>query len=302
MKKIVVFIAILCLFTACGQSYQERQRVGRQERLRMQREDSLALKVALVPALDCLPLFVAAECGVFDTLKVDVRLKVKNSPLDCVEALKHKKVEGIVSDLFHTERLVRQGQQLRYAGATDGYCQIIANRLSRVTTLKQLDGKLIAMSRYGVTDFITKHALDSVKLPDLKAFRVQIHDPVIRTDMLKNNELDAVAVDEPYATELRELKHKVLLDTRTLCVTPRVIAFRTASLTDDRINKQYQKFRTAYNIACDSINHYGIAHYAPLIEKYCKVSEKVVGKLPKTKFQHLSDPKEKDIARAAKWK
>jgi len=300
MKKIVVFITLLCLFASCGQSYEERQRISRQERFRLLREDSLALKIALVPALDCLPLFVAADRGMFDSLKVDVRLKVKHSPLDCVEAFRHGKVEGMVSDLFHTERLVKRGMQLRYAGATDGYCQIIANRLSRVKGLSQLDGKLIAMSRYGVTDWLTKHALDSVKLGDLKAFRVQIHDPIISTDMLKNNELDAVTVGEPYATELRQLKNTVLLDSRNLGVNPGVIAFRTKALIDSRINGQYQKFRTVYNAACDSINRFGINYYAPILMKYCKVNEKTVAALPKMKFQHLADPRESDIKRANK--
>ena len=41
--KIVLF-AFLLLVTACGQSYDEQQRLSRAERYRLFREDSLALK------------------------------------------------------------------------------------------------------------------------------------------------------------------------------------------------------------------------------------------------------------------
>ena len=44
---------------ACGHSYQQTKELSRMERKRLAREDSMALKVAVMPSLDCLPLYIA---------------------------------------------------------------------------------------------------------------------------------------------------------------------------------------------------------------------------------------------------
>ena len=55
----------------------------RAERQRLLHEDSLALKFAVLPTADCMPLFLAKEKRMFDTLGVDVRLRCFTSQMDC---------------------------------------------------------------------------------------------------------------------------------------------------------------------------------------------------------------------------
>ena len=59
MKKIIPVIAVLLLLAACGQSYEETKRITREQRREAWRKDSAALKIAVMPTLDCLPLYVA---------------------------------------------------------------------------------------------------------------------------------------------------------------------------------------------------------------------------------------------------
>lgn len=59
MKKLVFGFIALLMLAACGQSYEETKRLTRQQRLKLWREDSAALKIAVMPTLDCLPVFVA---------------------------------------------------------------------------------------------------------------------------------------------------------------------------------------------------------------------------------------------------
>ena len=73
MKKLFIGIIALLVLVGCGQSYEETKRLTREQRLRMWREDSAALKIAVMPTLDCLPVFVAKERQMFDTA-VDIRL------------------------------------------------------------------------------------------------------------------------------------------------------------------------------------------------------------------------------------
>ena len=141
MKKIVPIIIIACLLlAACGQSYEETKKQTRQQRREAMRKDSAALKVAVMPTLDCLPLYVAEHYQLFDTLRGGVRLKFYMAQMDCDTALERGRVEGSITDLVRAKRMEKRGLKLRYAAATNASWQLIANRNARVHQLKQRFG------------------------------------------------------------------------------------------------------------------------------------------------------------------
>ena len=75
MKKLISIFSVLLLLAACGQSYEETKRIANENRREALRKDSAALKVAVLPTLDCLPLYVAEYYQLFDTISGGVRLK-----------------------------------------------------------------------------------------------------------------------------------------------------------------------------------------------------------------------------------
>ena len=304
MRKLVYFAVILAGMTqmaSCGKSYQEQKRLSRMEKIRLAKEDSAALKIAVMPTLDCLPLFVARQYKWFCDGKTDIRLKYYSSQIDCDTAIMNGRVEGTVSDLVRVARMNARGAKLKAQIATGAYWQLLTNRNSRIKELKQLDDKMVAMTRYSVTDMLADHVVDSAKLKSERVFKVQINDVNVRLQMMQNNEMDAMFVTEPQATLARLSKHKLLLDTRKLDWNMGVIAFREKPMKDvDRI-RQYDVFVKAYNQACDSINKNGIAHYAHLMEKYCRTRREALDSIPKTKFHHAVGPREKDMMMAEKY-
>ena len=56
MRRLFLIVAIISLIVGCGQSYEETKRLNQAQRLKLFREDSAALKVAVMPTLDCLPV------------------------------------------------------------------------------------------------------------------------------------------------------------------------------------------------------------------------------------------------------
>jgi len=292
---------IILLLTSCGKSYEEQQRISKVERLRLAKEDSMALKVATLPTLDALPLFVAKERHFFDTLGVDIRLKAYNSQMDIDAALMKGRIEGGMSDLVRAQRMIHKGLPLKYATATNAYWQLIGNRMNRITNLKQMEDRMLAMTRYSVTDLLGDLAVDSAKLKPEYVFRVQVNDVHVRLHMLLNNEMDAMFLTEPQASTARSFKHPVLMDSRDKDIRMGAIVFREKDLKDQNRSKQYHAFIKAYNRACDSINHYGIYHYAPLLKKYTKADANTLKALPKLRFSHAAAPRAKDLERADKW-
>ena len=103
MKRILYIFLAIVLLASCSESYEEKQRISRAERARLAKEDSAALKIGVLPTMDCLPLYVAKERRLFDTLGVDIRLKPYTSQIDCDAALLKGRIEGTVTDLVKTE-------------------------------------------------------------------------------------------------------------------------------------------------------------------------------------------------------
>lgn len=294
-------MAAVAFMSACGNSYQESKRLSRLERQRLAKEDSAALKIAVMPTLDCLPLYVAREYKWFCDGKTDIRLKYFTSQIDCDTAILNGRVEGAVSDLVRVARMNKSGAKVKPQIATAAYWQLLTNRNSRIRQLNQLDDKMVAMTRYSVTDMLADHVVDSAKLKGERVFKVQINDVNVRLQMMLNNEMDAMFVTEPQATLARLAKHKVLLDTRKMNWHMGVIAFREKPMKDVDRKRQYDVFVKAYNQACDSINKNGIARYAHLLEKYCRTRSAVLDSIPKQKFPHAVGPREKDVLRAEKY-
>jgi NitT/TauT family transport system substrate-binding protein len=302
MRHLFLILAFSGLLMACGQSYDEHKRVSRAERIQRMKEDSAALKIAVMPTLDCLPLYVAQKYGLFETLGADVRLKYFTAQMDCDTALVGGTAEGAVTDLVRAGRLVEQGLPLTYKVATGAYWQLVTNRNARVKELKQLDDKMVAMTRYSATALLADYAVDSAKVKDERVFRIQVNDVTVRLQMLLNNAMDALVLPEPQATAARIVKSRVLLDSRELDMKLGIIAFRKNIEKDENRRKQLDVFIKAYNMACDSINKKGIAHYRDLVTKYCRVRPNVVDSLPAgIRFNHAVGPRQTDIEAAGKW-
>ena len=301
MKRLIIGIVLMGLLAACGQSYEDTKRQRREHQKQAMREDSAALKVAVMPTLDCLPLFVAKDRAMFDTA-VDIRLKFFTAQMDCDTALQRGRVEMAITDLVRAERMRRQGDSIAYLTATNAYWLLIGNRNQRITQLKHLDDRMVAMTRYSVTDMLTQMAVDSAKLKTERVFRIQVNDVNVRLDMLENNEMDALLLTEPQATQALLLKHHVLLDTRKLDMQMGAIAMNKLTMSHANRQKQHEALVKGYNRACDSLNHYGLKPYYDVIRRHYDMSEQALRQLPDSqKFMPVSRPREKDVERARQW-
>ena len=301
MKKLLIGMVVALLIMGCGQSYDETKRLKQEKRTRELREDSAALKVAVMPTLDCLPLYVAEEREMFDTI-VDIRLKCYTAQMDCDTALQRGRVEMAVSDLVRAERMKGEKLKLHYLTSTNAYWLLIGNRNQRITNLSHLDDRMLAMTRYSVTDLLGDLAVDSAKLKTERVFRIQVNDVNVRLDMLENNEMDALLMTQPQVTQALLLKHHVLLDTRQLDMQMGVIVEDRVVMRHPNSQRQREVLIKGYNMACDSLNHFGVKHYSDIIRKYYKLSEQALRQLPDTlAYEHVQAPREQDVAKAKQW-
>ena len=130
MKKTIIScclgVALLGMMISCGQSEETRRRLSKLERARLDSIDRAALKVGVMPTLDCLPVYVAYEDSLFQQQGVDVHLRYYTAQMDCDTALMNGRVEGSITDLIRGAHLVRKGTPLTYPVATDTYWQLVS--------------------------------------------------------------------------------------------------------------------------------------------------------------------------------
>lgn len=290
----VVLAQFLFFQTGCGNDNPSQ---ANKEKAAISQESEHTLKLAVMPTLDCLPVYIAKEHGWFEKNKISVQLMPFYAAMDCDTALIKGHADGGITELVRAERIRRKGVSLAFWAATNTYWQLIANKNARVKEVKQLGDKMLAMTRHSATEFLANIAVSEAN-PVNPVFRVQINDVIVRLKMLLNNEMDAMMLTEPQATTARINHHTIIMDSRDKDLRLGVWVWNNGALNDHNKVRHAQIFQRIYNEACDSINRYGLQHYGGIIAKYCGADKKTIIALPKLSFPHATPPRQKDIDKA----
>jgi len=298
---LAILLCVVCSLGGC-QSYKEKRRGAANARREARIKDSLALKVAVMPTIDCLPIYVAADYNLFDTLGLKYSLKHFNAQMDCDTAFVGGCVEMMVSDRVRCNRIMKNGVGVTYLATTNLSWQLISNRTSRLKRMEQLGDRMVAMTRHSATDKLTDDALKGVKT-QAQVFRLQVNDVTLRLAMLLGTEVDAAWLPEPQATAARLHGGTILTSSEQLSDKGEklgVIVARSDAVKDENRKKQIGLFQKAYNAACDSIKLHGTAHYSKLLTKYCHADDKTIGALPKMQFEHMKEAKTPESSKEQK--
>lgn len=302
MNGIRLFLAIaagLLCFAACTDSGDNKQTDNEIDTWEL---DSASLRIAVMPTIDCLPLYVAEEEGLFDREGVSVSLYPYQAQIDCDTAIKNGWVDVMMTDLVRAERLKSLGTPLRYLTATELQWQLLAGKNARLKKLGQLENKMIAVTRYSATAMLADALVDSASVVDEHVFRIQVNNLGIRLQMLETETMDAMFLPQPQATAARQIGAEVLYDTRWNDVCMGVMVASEASQCDTLRQRLTKGMLKAYAEACDSINKRGVRFYSKMIARRCGLKNAVTDSLPSDiHFNGVRQPREQDITRANSW-
>ena len=243
---ITAIVAVSLLAMVSCDDTEKRERISREQREAERKADSAALKIAVLPTMDCLPIVVAKELRLFDTLNVDVRLRKYNALSECRKALKDGVVEGADTNMTF---------------------RFLTAKKARLSRISQLSDKMIAADRDGISKKMAEAAIDSMLRKKQHVFIVQVEDLNVRYDMLQNGNIDAALLPEPYATRAikigaREISMKPYYkDT----VKATGVVFREEVMKHPDRQKQRALFDKALKAAKDSIKRYGAEGYVKFL-------------------------------------
>ncbi len=282
--RAAVFFLVFSL-CCCGKA----EKVGEGSGVSEAPKDSV-IRIAYVPALDALPFFVAQERGMFAAEGLAVELESFKAHLDIDTALIGGSADGAFTDIIRVEQLDKKDSvKMTLLTSTEAQWTLITNRVARINRLQQFGDKTVAMTRFSATDYLTDATFDGVQTKAM-VFKVQINNVELRLKMLQNNELDALWLPEPYATTAIMKGHKRILSSLKYKKKLGVLALRKAFTDKTENAKVPEKLCKIYDMACDTINKYGLKTFAPELEKYCSADSATVNCLPETKYSHAGKP------------
>lgn len=236
---VMMLLAAILFFSACGSS--DKVPVKAEKVV-----DSLLVKVAVFPTLDALPLALANDWGVFDSLGVSVEMDVFRSQMDAEKALVDGKADVVLTDMFRVGWWQWHKKPLKFAFATHRPLYLVPNRALRVSKVEQLDDRMIAGTRNSIEDFFIDKIITQIKNRKGQILRPQINSVELRLRMLKSGQLDAVVLNAQQALKAQSADYPSLKVRHDSLTGLAGFAFNTNSLRTKEA--QLSKLSRAYDI------------------------------------------------------
>lgn len=236
--------------------------------------DSTALHLAVVTTADCLPFYIAERKGMYRRMQLNLRLHSYRSQMDCDTAL----FRGIAQVGYaDRERMAHQegaGQIWREWIAFEAapWWIAVSGKL-RVKSVDKLKGRTLAVGRFAASAYYAEQFLSQAGVEMADIYEAQINDLLLRADMLRENQVDAALLPQPYASYARSegarlLKCEAKSNKNYLAVS------HTAEATATR-KAQLALLIKGYNMAVDSIRQGGPAYYSDVLQRDFGVSSEV---------------------------
>ena len=296
MKLFISFLLSILMLASCAHKQEAMLSVAEAGKT-----DSLALHVALMPTLGCLPIYYAQRTGITDSLHLDIRLMRYTAQMDIDTAIIRGHTDIAYTDIIRTIRL-SDSVSLTSLLAADEPLTMVAQKGKKVKKMKQMSEKMIAICRLCATDYWCEKMLDSAKISQDSVYRPQINDVKLRGKMICNGLLEGAILEEPYASWAIMEGNKELIRTQDKSFQFAVWVIADSLQKDNRKNKQIRKFISAYNTAVENINKglYADSLRSILLKDY-ELPEAVVDSLKLTPIKQPAIPQKKDVEEAISW-
>jgi len=172
--------------------------------------DTTVLRVAVMPAINCLPVFYAERTGLADSLGLEMELLRYQAQMDIDTAITFGHADIAYTDLIRIAKLNKAKVTLSAFASCDEPISLISLKTKRVKQVNQMKEQMIAISRLSATDYWCDRLLDSTRTSYDDIYRPQVNDVRLRAEMLRQGLIDAAMMGEPYATWMTMLGHKRL--------------------------------------------------------------------------------------------
>ena len=253
-------------------------------------EETLSLKIGVMPAVDTAPIYLAEEKGYFDELGLDLTIELFNNAGDRQTALQTHAIDGAMTDLIAVATNINGGFDLKATTLTDGVFPVLVR-----AGYEETPEIKVAMMEVSVSNFL----IDKWLGDDYTIEKVFINDIPARLEMIKSGQVDMGLFPEPMASNGAangDLEKRIYTPEDGIC--PNVMAFTDKALTEKE--EAIARFHEGYNKAAQDLMENPDEARTLLIEKLNlnpAIQDDII--LPTYSLAHL--PEEAYIQKIMDW-
>jgi NitT/TauT family transport system substrate-binding protein len=292
-KSLIVVGLCALLLSACGGAVAPTAK-----------EDPI-LKIAVLPILDALPMYVADAQGYFKDAGINVEFVPVASAAERDQLMQAGQADGMINDLISTVLYNKDTQKIavvrfaRTASPDQPQYSIVASKDSGITSPDQLKGVEIGISEGTVIAYTTDRLLQHAGLTkdDLKTTNVpKIPD---RLQLISEGKMKAANMPEPFATLAEQSGAVRVIDDRSLPeIGTSEISFNVNTLKNKP--ETVKKFLAAIEKAATDVNG-SPDKWTTLLTDKKLVPAPLIGKYVLPKFPTASVPSEAQIKDVLAW-
>ena len=290
LKKIIA-LAMTAVMTAsmvaCGSKKEEVQ------------TEKTKLTVGVMGSIDAVPLVIAKENGYFEEEGVDLDLQIFKAANDRDAALQAGELDGVLCDETAISIYQNSDIDMEITGTTNGSWTLVAGKDSGITSLSDLKGKKVGISKNTMIEYLADDIALSNGLEVSDIEKVAIPAMPARLEALKNNQIDAAILPAPFndtavadgGVEITKIYNKDIMIS--------VTAFLQEVIDKDA--NAIKGFYNAYNKAIEFINSNDISEYEDIIISTVGYSEDMRGNIVLPEFKTNYLPAEENVQNVLDW-
>lgn len=290
LKKIIA-LAMTAVMTAsmvaCGSKKEEVQ------------TEKTKLTVGVMGSIDAVPLVIAKENGYFEEEGVDLDLQIFKAANDRDAALQAGELDGVLCDETAISIYQNSDIDMKITGTTNGSWTLVAGKDSGITSLSDLKGKKVGISKNTMIEYLADDIALSNGLEVSDIEKVAIPAMAARLEALKNNQIDAAILPAPFndtavadgGVEITKIYNKDIMIS--------VTAFLQEVIDKDA--NAIKGFYNAYNKAIEFINSNDISEYEDIIISTVGYSEDMRGNIVLPEFKTNYLPAEENVQNVLDW-
>lgn len=230
------------------------------------------LKLALIPVLDTIPIFIAEQNGYFTEQGITVETIPVKSPQERDVLVTTGQVDGVLTDLQSVGLLNKDAAKLKAVYTSRRpfpnapMFRILAGPQTAINVPADLKGVPIGISANTIMDYLADRMLVSEGLKPDEIAKIEIGQIPVRFEQLMNGNIQAAALPDPLAQGAIAGGAKLIVeDSKYADLSQSVLAFATDALTAKP--SSVRKFLAAWEKAVNELNAHPEKYQGVLIEQ-----------------------------------
>ena len=263
------------------------------------------LKLALIPVLDTIPIFIAQQNGYFAEQGITVETIPVKSPQERDVLVTTGQVDGVLTDLQSVGLLNKDAPKLKAVYTSRRpfpnapMFRILAGPKTNISAPADLKGVPIGISANTVMEYLTDRMLTGEGLKPEEIAKIEIGQIPVRFEQLMNGNIEAAALPDPLAQGAMAAGAKLIVDdSKYADLSQSVLTFTT-----DTLNAKpgtVKKFLVAWEKAVNELNTNPGKYQSVLIEQG-RVPKSIQDSYTMPPFPGRGVPTEDEVKDVVSW-